>query len=230
VTRNLTHADHERIAEAVTEAEAHTTGEIACILAEEASLYPETPIAWGAIAALGLAPLLALGAAPIWSSFGPTAWSAGHAAAADTQIAFALTAFVLLQGVLFAVAAGVTAIPEVRRAVTPAFLKRRKAARNARQQFALVSSTIADAEALVLIFVSRHDHHVQVLAGAGIHEKAGGDPWRAAVQAVQAGMKADDPVSGLVNAVGLVGEVLAKHFPAEGPDPNRMANRPVELS
>ncbi len=229
MTRNLTHDDHVKIAEAVTDAEERTTGEIACILAEEASTYPETPITWGAIAALGLAPLLALGAAPIWSSFGPTAWAAGHAAAADTQIAFALTAFVLLQGLLFALAAGVTAIPSVRRLATPAFLKRRKAERNARQQFALISSTIPDAAALVLIFVSRHDRHVQVLAGPGIHEKAGADCWRAAVEAVRAGMKADDPTRGLITAISLVGQVLAAHFPADGPDPNRMSNRPVEL-
>ena len=230
MTRNLTGDDHARIAEAVTEAEARTTGEIACILADEASAYPETPIAWGAIAALGLAPLVALGAAPVWASFGPTAWAAAHGGAVEGQVAYALAAYSVVQGLLFAAAAAVTAIPSVRRTVTPAFLKRRKAERNARQQFALVSSTIPDAGALVLIFVSRHDRHVQVLAGPGIHEKAGADCWRAAVAAVQAGMKADDPTRGLITAIGLVGNVLAAHFPAHGPDPNRMANRPVELS
>jgi putative membrane protein len=230
VSTSLTPADLDRIAEAVTQAEARTTGEIACVLADEVSDYPEVPLAWGALAALVVPPLgLALGLAPLIEGFGPAGWSIGHASALQSQIVLALTAYVVIQVVLFAVIAGLAFIPTVRRVLTPAILKRRKTERAARHQVAAIAATTGETGALVMIFVSRRDRQVQVLAGPGIHDKAGQGAWDAAADAVRAGMRRGAPADGLLDAVRLCGDALATHFPGSHDDENRIANRPMEL-
>ena len=50
----LTAKDQARIAEAVGDAEAGTSGEIVCVLASEVSHYPEVALGWAAITALAL--------------------------------------------------------------------------------------------------------------------------------------------------------------------------------
>lgn len=52
--------DRKRIAEAVTEAEAGTTGEVTCVLTERVSNYREVPLAWAALVSLCLPPVLVL--------------------------------------------------------------------------------------------------------------------------------------------------------------------------
>ena len=65
-----------------------------------------------------------------------------------------------------------------------------------------------------MILGSLHDRRVEVLAEAGIQAAVGGDAaWAKAVAAVQAGMRRRDLAGGFVDAVGLCGEVLARHFP-----------------
>ena len=50
----------KRIAEAITEAESKTSGEIFCVLAHEVSHYREVPLVWAAVAAFVLPPLCVL--------------------------------------------------------------------------------------------------------------------------------------------------------------------------
>ena len=56
----LSKSDHTRIAQAITQAESKTSGEIFCVLTHEVSRYREVPLAWAAAAALLVPPLLAL--------------------------------------------------------------------------------------------------------------------------------------------------------------------------
>src|SRR4051812_15018035 len=48
----ISDADKQRIAEAIRSAESKTTGEIFCVLANEAGTYRLAPIAWAAVVAL----------------------------------------------------------------------------------------------------------------------------------------------------------------------------------
>jgi putative membrane protein len=53
----LDERDRQHIADAVARAEANCSGEISCVMAEEASHYREVPVGWAALAALVLPPL-----------------------------------------------------------------------------------------------------------------------------------------------------------------------------
>ena len=91
----LTKADHDKIADAVRKAEAGTSGEILCVLAQSVSNYRETPLAWGAGAALLLPPIvLALGVR--LAPDAATGWDAG-AGGLDAAVRTVLSGYALLQ-------------------------------------------------------------------------------------------------------------------------------------
>ncbi len=50
-----------------------------------------------------------------------------------------------------------------------------------------------------------------------------------AVTAVVTGMKSGQSAGGFIRAIGMCGEAMAKHFPATGPDENRLSNDIVIL-
>ena len=115
--------DHQRIADAIAAAEAKTSGEIFCIVTAEVSKYREIPIAWGAAAALIVPPAAVfVGLHPWTLMLDGSGWSqAPNLGDAVTQ---SLTAYAIVQAIIFAVVAFFVALPPVRRLATPRFLKR----------------------------------------------------------------------------------------------------------
>jgi putative membrane protein len=209
-------ADHQRIAAAIAEAEAKTSGEIFCIVAEEVSKYREVPLGYAAAVALILPPVaLLLGLHP-WTlaDFG-AGWSdAPNLGQAITQT---LAAYAGVQAVLFALTAFLVSIPPVRRALTPRFLVRHRVKRTAYAHFASTGLSHVETRTGVLIFASLDDRQVELVADAMIHKEVGDPAWNAAVAALVGGVKSADPASGFVSAVQICGAALAEHFPAAGP-------------
>ena len=224
----LSEADHQKIAAAVGAAEARTTGEIVCILAREVSNYREVPLALAAAVALLGPPLALLSGVPA-EALTPWArdWSAGAAPA--VSLTRALEAYGLLQVVLFALAAGLTSIPAVRRLLTPMPLKRHRVHKAALQQFLATGLHLEAGRTGVVIFASQHDRRVELLADDAIHAAVGETVWNAAIAAVQAGMKRGQPAQGYIRAVELCGEALAAHFPSQGPHENTISDRLLEI-
>jgi len=106
MTRTLTPADLEAIEAAVRGAEARTSGEIYCVVAEQSGHYGETPLAWAAGVALLAPALLLLGGIHVTAFDGLSDWTAAQVgAAAQAAAREALIGAVLLQAVLFSVVA-----------------------------------------------------------------------------------------------------------------------------
>lgn len=234
----LSAQDHARIAEAVKAAEAKTSGEILCIVTGEVSQYRETPLAWGAAAALIVPPILIMVGVQPWTwidQYAPQAsagagWSIGGAhVATQTLIVDAIGAYALAQTVLFALVAFVVAVPAVRRALTPRFLKQHRVKRTAYAHFASTGLINDPSRTGVLIFASLKDRQVQIVADQAIHDAVGDKVWNAAVGVLVEGMKRGDPGQGFVEAIGLCGDALAAHFPADGPHDSRFPDELVEL-
>lgn len=227
----LTQKDRETIAAAVAEAEARTTGELVCVLARSVSSYRETPLAWATIASLVVTPILvSFGLSPTFlQELAGGGWTVGQASALESNLRMAFASYAALQAVVFVVVGLIVLIPPVRRLLTPGPLKRHRVHQAALTHFAAIGLTAEDAPTGVVIFASEDDRRVEVVAGKAIHEKCGEQAWREAVKAVQDGMHSGDDGGGFVRAVRICGEVLAQHFPAEGPTPNRLSNRPVEI-
>jgi putative membrane protein len=222
----LTPEDHARITAAVAAAEDGTRGDIFCVLAGEVSSYREVPLAWGAIAALLIPPaVLAFTLRPL-IEIATGGWIVTGPGVLPRELGVAITAYVIAQVVLFALVSTLTALPPVRRLVTPRFLKRHRVKKAAFHHFAAAHSHVRDSETGVLIFVALVERQVEVLADAAIHAKVGDAVWRDAAAAVQAGMKEPDPTAGIEKAIAICGEGLKAHFPRTGP--RNDTHRPVD--
>ena len=224
-------ADHHRqIMEAVAAAEAKTRGEIACILAQEVSAYPETTIAWAAGAALVLPPLgLFIGLRPDVIDAALGGWSVAHPAAGSGLMEM-LGGYAIAQGVIFGVVAALlTFMPKLRRALTPPAVKRRRVKLMALQHFLAMGVHQDESRTGVLIFAALGEHQVEIVADKAIHEKVGQTAWNEAAGAVVAGMRGGEPGEGFVRAVQICGAALATHYPSRGKKANALPDRLVEL-
>ena len=108
----LSKADHDRIHDAIAQAEQATAGEIFCVVAAESGGYREVPYAWAAGAAL-VAPALAL----LWGlrpglltpallMVMQNGWVAAHTGALNTEVFAALIGYATLQALLFVAVLG----------------------------------------------------------------------------------------------------------------------------
>jgi putative membrane protein len=223
----LTPSDHERIAQAVAQAEAKTTGEIVCIITREVSEYRETPLAFAVAAALILPAVAVLLGFDPGAVLAQAEWTAGGAAARSVLETIAVYAGV--QGVVFLAVLLVVMIPVVRRLLTPGSLKAHRVHKAAMTQFLATGIATGGGRTGVVIFASLLDRKVEVLADKAIHDAVGDAVWDKTVAAVLDGMKRRDPGAGFMAAVGICGEALAAHFPATGERVNALADGPIEL-
>jgi len=229
MTQWLTPADHDRIAAAVADAEARTSGEILCVLTEEVSAYREVSLTWAAVIALVIPPLAFLaGAQPLSITEALGGWSIAHSPAAEARIGLALTLYAGAQAALFAAVMLLFSAPAIRRALTPGVLKDRRVHQAAFRHFLGTGLHLRPDQTGVLIFASLADHRLEVIADETIHAKVGQGAWDEIVAQALAAMRAGTPADGLTRAVSLCGDLLARHFPDDG-GPDVLPNRPVEI-
>ena len=228
---DLTPAELGAIEAAVRDAEARTTGEIYCVVTPESSHYAETPIAWAAAVALLAPALLLLGGVHVSLPDFFSVWSAEQVGQAiEMSVRRALIATILLQGVLFAVTALIVEIPAVRRAMTPGRLKRHRVRRRAAEQFLAKNLAATRDRTGVLIYVSLDERMAELIADEGIAGRVDAHVWERAMSALTEGLKRGQPGAGFAAAVGLCGDVLAEHFPADAKDnPNELPDAVVIL-
>ena len=230
MTMKLSPTDISAVEAAIHDVELRTTGEIYCVVAEESGEYGETPLAWAAGVALLAPALLLLGGVHVSAPDLLGGWSAAQVAhAAERAARSALIGAILLQAALFVVTLIFTALPPVRRALTPRAFKRERVRRRALEQFAAKNLHLTTERTGVLIFVSFAEHMAELIADEGIAAHVEPRVWDEAMAALVAGLRRRDPGGGLVAAVQACGEVLAAKFPAEPGNPNQLPNVVVVL-
>lgn len=225
----LKEADKARISAAITEAESKSSGEVFCVLAKEVSRYREVPLMWAAVAAFVVPPLLVIAGLhrlALASIF--TSWTDDSARAMEGLILRALSTFELIQAGIFLIIALIVALPRVRRAMTPGFLKSYRVRQAARRHFVAVGARLSHAEPHILIYASLADRRVELVAHDNIHKAVGEGPWKASVDAVVEGMKTGKAADGFVKAIEICGDALAQHFPPDGAPRNRLPNTLLE--
>ena len=80
----------------------------------------------------------------------------------------------------------------------------------------------------VLIFVAPRVRKLAVVGDNAIHEKCGGEFWREVVEKMRAHFQNEKFSDALVEAVGEVGSVLARHFPKTSEDRNELPDDVIE--
>lgn len=76
----------------------------------------------------------------------------------------------------------------------------------------------------VLIYVSRLEHEIVILADRGIHEKVEKGTWEKLCEEFVHEVRAGREVEGLCQIIARVGQELARHFPRKSDDTNELSN------
>jgi putative membrane protein len=209
------------VSDAIRACEAETGAEIFCVIAEEASDYRETPLAWGAFTALVLpALLLAVDALS-------RTWRIGHGAGGGAGLSLAELA--TLQGLTFVLVVWLVSIQPIRRLLTPGGLKREQVRRRALEQFHAHGLHQTRARTGVLILLSRAERMAEFLADAGIAARVEPAAWEKPMAALSEAMRRGEMAAGLLAAVRETGAILAAHVPPEAGDANELPDAVVEL-
>ncbi|WP_396592843.1 TPM domain-containing protein [Brevundimonas sp. R86498] len=222
--------EHARVAAAIATAEARTSGEIFCVLARQVSSYRDIALAWAAAAAL-LIPLLLipLGFDATWFPGLSDSWEAAHLAARDLTVAHAIGAYAVVQGAVFIGVYTVLRIPVMIRLMTPRAVRRHRTRQAAMHQFLAHGLHVTDQRTGVLIFAAFADRQVEVIADEGIHSRVDQAVWAGAVEALTQGLARRRAVEGFETAIGMIGDVLADHFPPAPGNANEVPDRLVEI-
>lgn len=200
----ISQTDKQRVADAISAAEAKTSGEIFCVIAAHASDYRLFPIAWAAAIALFVPlPLIFL-----------TAWPA------DTIYLAQLIAFIVLAILL--------SLPAIRFHIVPKRAKHDRAHIEAIRQFLAQGLHHTEHRTGVLIFASAAERYAEIVADGVINEKVPPAVWEDTIKALVSAIKQDRAGDGFVAAIEQCGAVLAKHFPP-GAFKQGLPNKLVEI-
>jgi putative membrane protein len=206
VTTLLSPTDSDRIRDAVAAVEARSSAEFVVVVAPASDAYALYPLLWASLAALLAGGVLAF-LMPAWG--------------ARSIFAF--------QAVLFLVAVLVLEWPGLRHFLVPGRVKRAHASQLARLQFAARVEGRTAARTGLLLFVSLAERHVEIIADAGIHARAGSASWESVIASFRAAVGRGQLVDGFIVAIAAIGELLATHAPHPAADRNELPDGPVEI-
>ena len=205
--------EKERIAQAITKAEASTSGEIVVVVAKSSDDYRFTALMWAALIALTL-PLILIYLPRL------TGW---RLAFSGPEILY------FIQLIWFIVLAVLFQIPVVRHALVPRRVKELRTRRAAIEQFITQDLHTTKKRTGVLIYVSLAERQAEIVADDGINKKVDQSVWQNAVDALTREMAASRPANGFINAIEQCGAAMAAHYPPGAIDPNEHPNHLIEL-
>lgn len=202
----LNDAEKAQLRDTIRQAEAKTSGEIVTVIARASGDYFYYPTLWAALLAI-LSPLLPIGLA----------------------VSFAPLGIIELQLLVFALLALAFRWPPIKLKLVPRVVQRQYCMRRAREQFLAQNLHTTRERTGVLLYVSVAEHHVELLADAGIHARVPAGTWDQVVNRLTAQVKAGQVGAGFTEAVNAIGTQLATQFPAAKANPNELPDHLIEI-
>jgi putative membrane protein len=204
VALDLTEAEERQIETAVLRAEERTAAELVVVVARVCSPYRHIAILWPAALALALPlPLiLLLPELPARTIY------AAQLAVAGLGLAAML-------------------VTPLRLALVPRETKIMRARQAAREQFIERDLHHTAGATGILLFVALGEHYAEILADRGVDAPVPEGTWDRCLERLLTAAREDRLVDGLTRAIDEIGEVLARHVPAEEGDHNQLPNRLV---
>lgn len=219
---------NDRIAAAIREAEARTSGEIFCVLTGEVSRYLDVALAVAVTLAFTL-PLLLIpfGFEASWLPGMASSWQAAHLAAQALNSGQAVLAYAMIQALILILSFCVIAYTPLRRWIVPPFIRRERVRKAALMQFLAHGLQQTQGRTGVLIFVALKEHRVEIVADEGIHSRVDPEVWGVIAAEMIETIRAGHVITAYEHAIRACGDVLAKHFPPEPNDINELSDRLV---
>lgn len=218
-------ADHQRISDAVAQAERATDGEIVTIVARRSDPYHDAGLHW----AIGIVFLALSAAAAFPERFRALcSWllQSWEHEIEDWKLLTVLLGLLILKFLIVRYA--LTWMP-LRMALTPKATKARRVRRRAITLFRAVAQGRTRGRTGVLIYLSLDEHRAEIVADAAINAQVAPEVWGDAMASLIDGVRQGRAADGMIQAVQQVGAVLASHIPATGDNPNELPDRLIEL-
>ena len=217
--------DHARVAAAVSAAEGSSNGEIVTIATDLSDKYHDVALHWAvAVMIAVLAWFAALPASLIW--WDELLFGGWRAAPGPHEL---LTLLMIIAVLKFTLALLALRWMPLRLALTPAATKQRRVRRRAVQLFKVGAEQKTVGRTGILVYLSMGERRAEIVADEAILAVTTPDTWGEAMAALLADVKAGRPGDGICAAVGLIGEVLARHFPKTAEDSNEIPDKLIEL-
>jgi len=205
VSQPFTQEDQAAISEAITRAEATTSGEIVVVAAIASDGYRSFGVLWAALIAL---------AVPLPLMFA-TKWPVQY--------------IYLVQIVVFLLFLVLFQLDEIRFALVPRAVKRARAHQRAVEQFLVQNMHTTKGRTGVLIYVSFAERFAEVIADEGIYKKMPPSTWEDVVGELTNHLASGTTTEGFIRAIERCGKILAKHFPPGKIDHNELPNHLIVL-
>jgi putative membrane protein len=220
----LTIDDHARVSAAIAAAEAVSDGEIIAISADRSDSYHDVGLHY---AILVLFLVLAIFAA--WPGQLESWWSRIMGWAAEPSLRELLTLLLGIALLKFLVVLFIMRWMPLRLALTPGATKTRRVRRRAVMLFKTGAERRTVGRTGVLVYLSIGEHRAEIVADEAITAVTEPETWGEAMAALITEVKAGRPADGIIEAVGLIGEVLKQHFPKTSADSNEIPDKLIEL-
>lgn len=224
VMLRLSAEDHSRVSAAIAVAEQKSDGEIIAITADQSDAYHDVGLHW---AVLAMVAVLAFFAAMPWQL---SAWyDRLHGWSAEPGLRELLTLLLLFALLKFLVVLFLLKWRPLRMLLTPGSTKTRRVRRRAIMLFKAGAERRTIGRTGILIYLSMAEHRAEIVGDEAITAVTTPDTWGEAMTALLTDVKAGRPGDGIVAAVGIIGEVLAEHFPKSSEDTNEIPDKLIEL-
>ena len=221
----LSPGDHARVAAAVTAAEDSSNGEIVTIATDLSDSYHDVALHWSLVVLIAVLAWFAASPATLswWDEMLFGGW---RAAPGPHEL---LTLLMVLAVAAFTIALLVLRWLPLRLALTPGATKQRRVRRRAALLFKVGADQKTVGRTGILVYLSMAERRAEIVADEAILAVTTPDTWGEAMTVLIADVKAGRPADGICAAVGLIGQVLAQHFPKTSTDTNELPDKLIEL-
>jgi putative membrane protein len=224
VMLKLSADDHARVSAAIAASEAKSDGEIIAIAADQSDAYHDVGLHYAVLVLF-----LVLAFFAIWPDQLEFWWTRLMGWTAEPSMRQLLTLLLGLALFKFLAALFIMKWRPLRLLLTPGSTKTRRVRRRAVMLFKTGAERRTVGRTGILIYLSMAEHRAEIVGDEAITAVTTPETWGEAMAALIKEVKEGRPGDGIVAAVGLIGDVLAEHFPKSSEDSNEIPDKLIEL-
>lgn len=216
--------DHARVSAAIAAAEGKSDGEIIAIAADQSDAYHDVGLHYAVLVLFLVFAFFA-----IWPHQLELWWTRLMGWTAEPSLRQLLTLLLGFALLKFLAVLFILKWRPLRMLLTPGSTKTRRVRRRAVMLFKTGAERRTIGRTGILIYLSMAEHRAEIVGDEAITAVTTPETWGEAMAALIKDVKEGRPGDGIVAAVGLIGEVLAEHFPKTSEDSNEIPDKLIEL-
>jgi len=216
--------DHAGVSAAIAAAEAKSDGEIIAIAADQSDAYHDVGLHYAVLVLF-----LVLAFFAIWPHQLELWWTRLMGWTAEPSMRQLLTLLLGFALLKFLVVLFILKWRPLRMLLTPGSTKTRRVRRRAVMLFKTGAERRTIGRTGILIYLSMAERRAEIVGDEAITAVTTPETWGEAMAALLKDVRDGRPGDGIVAAVGLIGDVLATHFPKTSEDSNEIPDKLIEL-